>query len=57
MQYNQCFILQAECVASVTNCGLWLETAMVPTVNRGWHLFTNGNTRNLSANNFILYGD
>ena len=35
-------IVQAKCVASVTNCGLWLETAMAPTVNRGWHIFTNG---------------
>ena len=25
----------------VTNC-LRLETAMAPTVNRGWHLFANG---------------
>ena len=33
--------IQAKCVASVTNCGLGLETPMVPTVNRGWHLFTN----------------
>jgi len=27
--------------ASVTNCGLGLETAMAPTVNRGWELFIN----------------
>ena len=34
--------IQAKCVASVTNCGLGLETAMAPTVNRGWQIFTNG---------------
>ena len=34
--------IQAKCVASVTNCGLGLETAMAPTLNRGWQLFTNG---------------
>jgi len=34
--------IQAKCVASVTNCGLGLETAMMPTVNRGCQLFTNG---------------
>ena len=33
--------IQAKCVASVTNCGLGLETAMAPTVNRGWQLFIN----------------
>ena len=30
-----------KCIALVTNCGLRLETAMVPTVNMGWQLFTN----------------
>jgi len=41
--YNMCqYTDPGECVASVTNCGLGLETAMAPTVNRGWQLFTNG---------------
>ena len=35
--------IEAKCVASVTNCGLGLETAMASTVNRRWQLFTNGN--------------
>jgi hypothetical protein len=35
-------LIKAKCVASVTNCGLGLETAMAPTVNKGWQLFTNG---------------
>jgi len=34
--------IQTKCVALITNSGLWLETAMAPTVNRGWQLFTNG---------------
>jgi len=34
-------LIQAKCVASVTNCGLGLATAKVPTGNRGWQLFTN----------------
>jgi len=34
--------IQTKCVASVTNCGLGLETAMAPTLNRGWNLFSNG---------------
>ena len=34
--------IQAKCVASVTNCGLGLQTAMAPTVNSGWQFFTNG---------------
>ena len=34
--------IQTKCVASVTNCGLGLETAMAPPVNREWHLFTIG---------------
>ena len=33
--------IQAKYVASVTNCGLGLQTAMAPTVNMGWQLFTN----------------
>jgi len=33
--------IEAKCVASVTNCGLGLETGMAPIVNRGWQLFTN----------------
>ena len=38
---------QTKCVALlVTNCGLELETSMVPTVNMEWQLFTN--------NKFIL---
>jgi len=37
--------IQAKCVASVTNCGLGLETAMAPTVNMGWQLFTNDKYR------------
>ena len=32
---------QAKCVASVIHCGLGLETAIAPIVNRGWQLFTN----------------
>jgi len=32
--------IQAKCIASVSNYGLVLETAMVPTVNGGWQLFT-----------------
>ena len=31
--------IQAKCVASIANCYLELETALVPTVNRGWQLF------------------
>ena len=35
-----------KCIASVTSCGLWLlETVIVPTVNMGWQLFTNGKYR------------
>jgi len=34
-------LIQAKCVASVTNCSLQLETAMAPTINMGWQLFTN----------------
>jgi len=34
--------IQAKSVASVTNGGLGLETAMAPTVNKGWQLFTSG---------------
>jgi len=34
--------IQVKCIALVTNCGLGLETAMAPTVNREWQLFTNG---------------
>ena len=33
--------IQAKCIASFTNCGLELETAMAPTFNIGWQLFTN----------------
>jgi len=33
--------IYVKSIASVTNCGLWLETAMVPTVNRRCELFTN----------------
>ena len=31
-------LIQTESTASVTDCGLGLETAMAPTVNRGWQL-------------------
>jgi len=34
--------IQVKCIASVTNCGDGLETAMAPTVNIGWKDFTNG---------------
>ena len=47
--------IQAKCVASVTNSGLGLETAIVPTVNMGWQLTVNAG--NLSANYFILNED
>jgi len=40
MAYNR--PIQGKCVASVTNCGLGLETAMAPTVNNGWQFITNG---------------
>ena len=33
--------IQAKCVASVTNCDPGLETAVAPTVSKGWQLFTN----------------
>ena len=33
---------QAKCVATVINCGLGLQTAMAPSVNRGWNIFSNG---------------
>ena len=33
--------IQVKCVASVTNCGFGLETAMAPTINMGWQIFTN----------------
>ena len=33
--------IQSKCVASVTNCGLGLVSAMSPIVNRGWQLLTN----------------
>ena len=32
-------LIQAKRIASVTNCGLWLETTVAPTVIRGWQLF------------------
>ena len=48
---------QAKCVASVTNYGLGLETAMAPTVNWGWNLSLTINTGNLSVNYFRLHGD
>ena len=35
-------------VASVTNSGLGLETAMSSTVNRGWYFSLTVNTGNLS---------
>ena len=35
-------MIQAKCIASVTNCSLRLETAMVPAVNRRCQLFING---------------
>jgi len=41
--YNR--LIQAKSVASVTNCGLGLETAMASTVNRGWQVFTNDKYR------------
>ena len=34
--------IQTKCVASVTNCVLGFETALAPTVNMEWDLFTNG---------------
>ena len=49
--------IQAKSVASVTNCGLRLETAMASTVNRGWHLFTNGKYWKSLANYLILHRD
>ena len=49
--------IQTKCVASVSNCGLGLETAMAPTVNRGWHFSLSVNNINVSANYFILHED
>ena len=40
-------LIQTESIASVTDCGLRLETAMAPTVNRGWQLLTNSKYRKL----------
>jgi len=37
--------IQTKFIALVTNCSLRLETTMAPTVNRGWHIFTNGKYR------------
>ena len=50
--------MQAKCVASVTNCGLGLETAMLITLLIGDGKFSLPvNIGNLSANYFILHGD
>ena len=46
--------IQAKCVASVTNYGLWLETAMAPTVNRRWHLCANGKRWKSFSKSFII---
>ena len=50
-------LIQAKCVALVTNCGLRLETAMASTVNRDGNFSLTINTGNFSANYFILHGD